>query len=243
MKSNREWQFWGATDPLWSVAAWPGRQIGGASPWRPEEFLALGASDFTDILRHWQHFGIQVGTCLEIGCGAGRMTAQLVEAFQWVEALDVSADQIHLARQLLGARSSRVTFHQVDSPVVPLPDASCAAMFSCHVFQHFPDFAGITRYLKETFRVLEPRGTICFHIPVPGAHRGASLSSPRLALHNMGVGIRRLLGGRRFMEYHHYPPPLVFRELESIGFCDAELRVFDMTSNGDAHSFFLARRP
>lgn len=243
MKSNKEWRFWGTADPLWSVASWSGKQIGGASPWKPEEFLALGASDFRDVFRHWEHFGMQPGTCLEIGCGAGRMTAQLVEVFQTVEALDVSASQINLARQLLGPRSNQVVFHEVDGPQVPLSDASCAAMFSCHVFQHFSHFAGVTRYLEETFRVVAPGGTICFHIPVPGAHRRARISRYRLALHNAGVGIRRLLGGRRVMEYHLYTPVLVFRTLERIGYRDAELRVFDMTSNQDAHSFFFARRP
>lgn len=171
------------------------------------------------------------------------MTAQLVDVFQRVEALDVSANQIDLARHLLGVRSNQVVFHEVDGPQVPLADASCAAMFSCHVFQHLSSFAGVTRYLKETFRVLAPGGTICFHIPVPGAHRRAPVSRSRLALHNAKVGIRRLLGGRRVMEYHLYSPALVFRTLECIGYRGAELRVFDMTSNQDAHSFFFACRP
>lgn len=200
-------------------------------------------SDFRDVLRHWQHFGFRPGTCVEIGCGAGRMTAQLAKVFAKIVALDVSEDQIRLARQLLGASTTTVEFHQVDAPVIPLPDHSCDAMFSCHVFQHFARFDDVVRYLKEVFRVLAPGATICFHIPVPGAHRGAAVSAGRLALHRFAVTVRRLLGVYRIMEYHRYSPTLVFKTLERIGFHGAELRVFAMTSNGDAHSFFFARRP
>jgi SAM-dependent methyltransferase len=242
VRSDREWQSWGRIDPLWSVASWPGREIGGVSPWTQEEFLALGASDFEDILRHWRHFGLVPGTCVEIGCGAGRMTAQLVKVFNTVVALDVSTDQVELARRLLGTKASAVRFYQVHSNTIPLPDSSCTGMFSSHVFQHFSAFAGVVRYLRETFRVLIPSGTVCFHVPVPGAHR-RRISELRLAFHNTSVKIRRWLGMRRIMEYHRYPASTIFETLRTIGYRDTELRVFDMTSNGDAHSFFFARRP
>jgi SAM-dependent methyltransferase len=243
MKSNEEWRYWGKRDPLWSVAAWPGKQVGGNSPWTPELFLALGESDFRDIFRHWNHYGLSAGTCVEIGCGAGRMTAQLVSIFRSVVALDVSPDQIALARRLLGPRADAVQFYQVDGPTIPLPTVTCDAMFSCHVFQHFSQFAGVAEYLRESFRVLRSGGTVCFHIPVPGAHRGAAVSRVRLALHNASVTVRRWLGRRRIMEYHRYAPPMIFETLRAIGYRDVELRLFDMTSNGDAHSFFFARRP
>ena len=243
MRSNREWQAWGRMDPLWSVASWDGKQRNGPSPWTPGELLALGAADFRDVLRHWRHFGMTPGTCVEIGCGAGRMTTQLVTVFETVAALDVSADQIDLARQLLGPKASAVQFYQVNDPAIPLSNHRCTAMFSCRVFQHFSRFEGVTRFLQETFRVLASGGTVCFHIPVPGAHRGVLISSVRLALHNASVTARRMLGGRRVMEYHRYSARTIFDTLKAIGFRDAELRVFDMTSNGDAHSFFFARRP
>jgi hypothetical protein len=45
------------------------------------------------------------------------------------------------------------------------------------------------------------------------------------------------------MEYHRSSAELIFKTLQQIGYRDAELRIFDMASNGDAHSFFFARRP
>ena len=243
MRSSKEWKTWGRVDPLWAVASWPGKEAGAASAWTRDEFVALGASDFQDIAVHWRHFGTQQGTCVEIGCGAGRITLQLLTLFTRVAALDVSTDQIEVARQILGPKAGAVTFHLVDGMAIPLPDSSCAGMFSSHVFQHFSSYTGIVCYLKETFRVLAPGGTACFHVPVTGAHRSAPTSNIRLAIHNTVVTLRRLLGHRRMMEYHRYSATRVFESLRSIGFKRAELRIFDMTSNGDAHSFFFAQRP
>jgi SAM-dependent methyltransferase len=242
MRSDQEWRFWGRHDPLWSVASWAGRQVGGPTPWTPEEFLALGESDFRDIHKHWRHFGIDSGTCVEIGCGAGRMTAQLTEVFEHVVALDVSEDQLKLARRLLGERAEKVTFVPVDGATIPVADQSAAGMFSCHVFQHFSQFSGIESYLRETFRVLKPGGSACFHIPVPGAHRGMAVSKRKLAVINASIALRRLFGARHIMEYHQYYPARIFATLHAVGFRDLELRIFDMTSNGDPHSFFFARK-
>lgn len=243
MKSNKEWRSWGRTDPLWSVVSWPGKQRGGPSPWTAEEFLALGAAEFRVVLRQWEHFGLERGTCIEIGCGAGRMTAQLAKTFPAVVALDVSRDQLDLAKQLLGSAGGNVTFLQVDEPEIPLENGSCSAMFSSHVFQHLPDFTSVAQYLSEAFRVLNPNGTVCFHLPTNGAHRGSPSSRLRLAVQNAAARARRFVGLLNIMEYHRYSSEYVFKRLGTIGFRDLELRIFDMSSNGDAHSFFFARRP
>ena len=70
MKSDQEWKYWGAADPLFAVAAWEGKQAGARNAWTPEEFLRLGGSDVADVAKHWKHFGLVEGSCVEIGCGA-----------------------------------------------------------------------------------------------------------------------------------------------------------------------------
>ena len=184
MKSNYEWEYWGRTDPLWSVANWKNKQADGSAPWTPEEFIRLGELDFADVAQHWSHYGLLRGRCVEIGCGAGRITRQLVNTFEAVLAVDVSDHQIARAQQLLGPAAARVEFHVVREPVLPTQDASCDAMFSSHVFQHFPSSRGVRLYLRESFRVLRPGATICVHIPVPGAHLTASHSMVWLWLRN-----------------------------------------------------------
>lgn len=242
MRSDIEWKYWGRTDPLWAVATWRGKQADGPSRWDPGEFLQLGQSDFADVFRHWTHYGLVSGRCVEIGCGAGRMTSQLAGVFASVLALDVSPDQIEQARKLLGTAADKVEFRVVSEPKIPAPDASQDAMFSCHVFQHFSDARGIRAYLEDTRRVLRSGGTVCFHLPVPGAHR-SSQSFAWLWLRNLAKKGLRLLGARRLMEYHRYPVLTVLRMLQDLGYQEAELRLFAMHSNGDFHSFFFARKP
>ncbi len=242
MRSNAEWKYWGETDPFWSVAAWQGAEIGGARPWTAETFLALGESDFADILHHWRHYGIAPERCVEIGCGAGRMTSQLTKTFNQVLALDVSAAQIAKAKELLAEDATRVDFRIVEGTDIPAANGSCSAMFSSHVFQHLPSLAAVGAYLRETHRVMRKGGTICFHIPVAGAHQLFRRSRTWYRARNAYLTLKRLLGGRRFMEYHQYDAAEVLSLLGDVGFAEAELRVFPMTSNGDRHSFFLARR-
>ncbi len=150
---------------------------------------------------------------------------------------------MRLARSFLGERAAAVSFLRVGGTAIPLAARSCAGMFSCHVFQHLSGFGAIASYLRETHRVLAPGGTVCFHVPVAGAHRGAHIRGLTLAARNAAVTLRRFLGARRLMEYHRYTPRRMFRLLDAVGFRDLELRIFDMTANGDAHSFFFARKP
>lgn len=243
MKSDVEWKYWGAADPLWSVAAWKGKQAGAATAWTATEFLRLGEQDFADIWRHWKHYGVVDGRCVEIGCGAGRMTKQLATRFRSVLAVDVSSGQLAKAKELLGSSVTNVEFRLVESPLVPAEDDSCAAMFSSHVFQHFSSPNGIVHYLKESHRVIRSGGSICFHLPVPGAHLTTRQSLTWLWLRNQYRKLKRALRMPRIMEYHRYKTKDVFDVLAQTGFAEAELRVFAMHSNGDYHSFFLARKP
>src|ERR1051325_326677 len=96
--SNLEWQSWGKHDPLHGVATWPGKGKDGPAPWTDEDFYDLGRRDWDGYHSRWQQYGINYATCVEIGCGAGRITCQLVRDFQMVHALDVSSDMIAYAR-------------------------------------------------------------------------------------------------------------------------------------------------
>jgi hypothetical protein len=116
-------------------------------------------------------------------------------------------------------------------------------MFSCHVFQHLPGILAIRDYLRDAFRVLRRGSSICFHLPVPGAHITSRQSSLWFWAWNLYVGLKRSLGMMDIAEYHRYRAPDVFALLGGLGFTNYELRVFPMTSNGDYHSYFFATRP
>jgi SAM-dependent methyltransferase len=243
VNTNAEWKYWGKHDPLWSVASLEGKQSAGSAAWTAEEFLAMGAADFANVRRQWEHYGFRSGRCVEIGCGSGRMTKQLAATFASVLALDVSEQQIARAREIIGEASGKVDFRVVEQPVIPATDGSCDAMFSCHVFQHLPGQSIIATYLRETHRVLRPSGSICFHLPVPGAHITSRQSELWYRTWNVYTRLRRWLGIMHIAEYHRYRVRDVLRLLGAVGFRDVELRVFAMSSNGDYHSYFFARKP
>ncbi len=99
-------------DPLFGVATWAGKEKDGSSPWTEEEFYALGESDWRDFVSHWQHYGVSKQSCMEIGCGAGRITKSLATYFDHVIAVDVSPDMIDCARRAI--KSGNVEFSLID---------------------------------------------------------------------------------------------------------------------------------
>jgi 2-polyprenyl-3-methyl-5-hydroxy-6-metoxy-1,4-benzoquinol methylase len=97
LRTNSEWREWGRRDPLFGVASWSKKNVGGSNPWTDEEFYAIGQSDWREFEEHWRKYGYAAGTFVEIGCGAGRITSQLSLAFERGHALDVSEDMIRYA--------------------------------------------------------------------------------------------------------------------------------------------------
>ena len=69
-ESNIEWKHWGKTDPLFGVAAWPGKGKNDVTPWTNEEFYKLGETDWNIFYALWQSYGLNQESCFEIGCGA-----------------------------------------------------------------------------------------------------------------------------------------------------------------------------
>src|SRR5437763_13215093 len=166
--ATREWRAIArGPDVLFHVCSWPGKR----GTWTEDEFYAAGRSDWEDFRSQWRHYWPELGgACVEIGCGAGRLTAALADDFQRVVALDVSQDMIERAR----ARApSNVEFRQVDGPAIPLGDDQADAVFSVHVFQHLESREVLAAYLAEARRALRPGGTLLVHIQLAS-------SQPRL---------------------------------------------------------------
>src|SRR5436305_9984356 len=83
--STLEWrQIARGPRPLYHVLTWPGIE-----DWTPEDFYAVGESDWEDFSDHWRHYAGELdGTCLEIGSGAGRISRMLGSEFDHVHSLD-----------------------------------------------------------------------------------------------------------------------------------------------------------
>jgi SAM-dependent methyltransferase len=127
------------------------------------------------------------GTCVEVGCGPGRMTGALAARFERVLALDVSPAMLARARE-------HVTAPNVEFLAVPgerldgVADATADVLVCYLVLQHLPARGLVLAYLREFARVLAPAGEAFVQLPVlePGIRsrtwRAArSLAVPALA--------------------------------------------------------------
>jgi SAM-dependent methyltransferase len=247
LRSNAEWRRWGKDDPLWGVASWSDKQKDGASPWTEEEFYGVGDSDWQDFLRQWQQYGVSTSSCLEIGCGAGRITRPLAAAFNRVSAVDVSTDMIARARSAVA--NGNVDFSIVDGLHLPQADGSISAIFSTHVLQHLDSEEIGLSCFREYYRVLEPGGTLMVHLPLYqfphdtdffGALMRSQLAAYRFLFGMKALLYRRL--GLKIMRGTKYSIGSLHPFLSELGFKRIEFRIFALNSNRSLHPFVFATK-
>jgi SAM-dependent methyltransferase len=105
------------------------------------------------------------GTCVEVGCGSGRMTAALAERFDRVLALDVSPAMLERARAAVP--DQRVEFRAVSGERLDgVYDASADVLVCYLVLQHLPSRAAVLAYFAEFARVLSADGEVFVQLPV-----------------------------------------------------------------------------
>ena len=246
--SNIEWRAWAKKDPLFAVATCPETERDGENPWTDEAFYALGCSDWEDFHSAWRHYGMEHDSCVEIGCGAGRITRQLARHFGVVHAVDVSEDMLAYARDRV--KGDNVRFHLCTGADLPVDDATVTSAFSCHVFQHFDDLAVARNYFLEIQRVLTDGGTLMVHVPIFCWPMSFARCERMRRAHKRWVDWkatvnRRLINGgifRPLMRRLEYPVDWFFTELPRVGFADVALHVVAARSSGDPHAFVLARK-
>lgn len=248
LASNKEWKKWGETDPLFGVASWQNKNKDGTDPWTTEDFYQLGESDWIDFRRHWEMYGINKESCLEIGCGTGRITMQLASYFNEVHALDISNKMIDYAKKHIASPS--VIFYISKGIDIPLDDRSVYSVFSTHVFQHLDSYSVAKDYFAEIARVLKPEGTLMIHLPIykwPSMSRGFSqLYAIRKHVGNMSANVKRVLMdfgmAKPIMRGLAYPVEFFYQELPKYGFHDIEISIFVTRSNNDPHPFIFAKK-
>jgi ubiquinone/menaquinone biosynthesis C-methylase UbiE len=248
MSSNADWQAWGAVDPMYGVATLPGR----SGSWSQDEFLELGASDWMTFRPHWESYGLGLDSCLEIGCGAGRMTAQLACDFTSVDAVDVSPGMLEAAKATV--HSDRVRFHLADGTRLPVEDSSTTSAFSVHVFQHFASAATAARCFSEIHRALVEGGTFMIHLPIVSWPHGrfnrsyerlerVAGSARGIAVHARRLAYRAHVSRRPPMAMRSYEVGHLNHTLRELGFRDVEIRVvFSDSQMAHQHPFVFARK-
>jgi ubiquinone/menaquinone biosynthesis C-methylase UbiE len=238
-ESNTEWLAWAKVDPLFAISTVPGRERKGTHPWTLPEFYETGAVHWSLYRKEWRRYGLGFGTCLDLGCGAGRMTKHIAEDFGTVYGVDISPDMLNIARQNI----RKAVFLDCDGSSIPIANNSVSAVFCVQVFQHLGCREMAVAYFREIYRVLSPGGTCLIQIPLIilpfervwplMSHIQRSLWGFSDAWLSIKATTKRWLivhrGRKPFYRVLQYEPGWLFQSLSAIGFDDIHLSIFNAT--------------
>jgi SAM-dependent methyltransferase len=133
-----------------------------------ERFYQSGeieAAAIDAMLRRHGFANAKARTCVEYGCGLGRVTFSLTERFEMVHAYDISSKHISLAKQRAAELAVRnVRFHLCADAVDHQELQPCDFFFSCIVFQHNPPPI-ISAMISSSLRSLRQGGMAIFQVP------------------------------------------------------------------------------
>jgi SAM-dependent methyltransferase len=116
---------------------------------------APGILDFLAPVRARQ------GLVLELGCGTGLLTRELIAAGHRVMATDASPAMLHIAGGLVGDAVEEV--RQLTLPDDPLPPADAIVAVG-HPISYLPDAEAIDRALVAMAGALRPGGLVAFDV-------------------------------------------------------------------------------
>jgi len=142
-----------------------------------EKYRRSGKDDFKKfILKDKELMSLleksQEKTCLEFGCGNGRMTESLAENFSKVYAVDISKEMIKLAQKRLKGIENINYLVEDKGKSIGLDDKSIDFIFSYIVLQHLPSKKMVKDVLNEFYRILKNDGLAKIQIRGVHAHGG-----------------------------------------------------------------------
>ena len=160
---RRTWSRLAEVDPLWAVLSDPGKENG---RWREAEFFQRGEDEIAGLLSQLESIGVRVraGTCLDFGCGVGRLTQALARRFDEAHGVDIAEPMIDQARRY-NRVGDRCRYHvNTDPDLRRFAGGTFDFLYSNIVLQHMPPAAALG-YVQEFVRVLRPGGIAVFQIP------------------------------------------------------------------------------
>jgi SAM-dependent methyltransferase len=171
-------------------------------------------------------------TCVEYGCGVGRVTMGFARRFARVHGYDISPEHLKLARaRAAELQVANVVLHDC-STSFPGDLAGCDFFFSRIVFQHNPPPI-IAELVKAALRSLNPAGIAIFQLPV--------------FRHGYRFKLEPWLRNERApdMEMHCLPQDHVFALIAEAGCVPLEVREDGAAGEPDAFisNTFVVRRP
>jgi SAM-dependent methyltransferase len=159
----RDWEAFGKTDPLFGILSDP-TKFGGK--WDVDEFFESGRAHVQHLFNTLGALGIEHGTdtCLDFGCGVGRLTVGLADRFARTVGVDVAPSMVERAREFHGAGSGCEFVVNRHSDLRQFPSGEFDLVHTCLVLQHIPPEIAL-RYVSEFFRVAKAGGLVVFQLP------------------------------------------------------------------------------
>jgi SAM-dependent methyltransferase len=161
------WEYLGETEPYWSVASceqFKSSKIEGTR----SQFYNSGSDNVETLFKILERNGIDhtlLKTCLEYGCGLGRVTCWLAKRFERVIGQDISRSHLQLAKQYLDEIGVHNVAYQHISKVQEMGNFPMVDLvYSIIVLQHNPPPI-IRVIIQEFLRALNPGGVAVFQVP------------------------------------------------------------------------------
>lgn len=158
-KSHKEdWENLATTDPLWAIASDPSKKGG---RWDLDEFLQTGIEEAARVMDRAAGLGLPLRreSCLDFGCGVGRVIRALSSYFKHSVGVDISEKMLEMARRI----NPDCTFFNLAD--FAFPESQFDLVYSNIVLQHQPSRAIALHYIKQFVKMLAPGGLAIFQLP------------------------------------------------------------------------------
>ena len=160
------WQHLGELEPYWSVLT--SEQFKKSKLRDIDDFYNTGRNHVSTIFATLDRNGVDphcYQSCLEYGCGLGRVTRWLSERFSFVFGYDISRTHLQEANLYFSIQGiNNVILRHIARPgdIINLPRVDL--VYSIIVLQHNPPPL-IRMIIKEMIRALNPGGAALFQVP------------------------------------------------------------------------------
>jgi SAM-dependent methyltransferase len=161
------WEHFGKTEPYWSVISSDNFRLAEIHKSR-NDFNESGRDNVDTLFNSLKRNMIDpssLKTCLEYGCGIGRVTYWLSQRFEKVIGYDISTSHIELAEKYLQDRDIKnVTLYKIRKPLDISNFPKVDLVYSVIVLQHNPPPI-IRLIIKELLKALNPGGIAFLQVP------------------------------------------------------------------------------
>jgi 2-polyprenyl-3-methyl-5-hydroxy-6-metoxy-1,4-benzoquinol methylase len=149
---------------------------------------------------------------LEMGCGTGYFTKEIVKTGVRLTAIDISLELIRIAKKEISP-GDKVCFALQNAYGMGLQGDRFDVVVGSSILHHLD----VVQALRECFRVLKPGGKISFTEP--------NMLNPQIALQKSIPYLKKRLGDSP--DETAFLPWMIKKNLISAGFSDIQVRCFD----------------